>query len=79
MAFIAMTLAGIALWPAIRGGDLAKKALDLARWTALKDYKEQCQNLLVCAQFNKIILGEKLSHSPRLLEKIQQIASKLLQ
>ena len=57
IAFTAMVLAGMALWPAVGGDNLAKKALDLAQWTALKDYREQCQNLLVCAQFIKLEHG----------------------
>jgi hypothetical protein len=45
--FITMLLAAIALLPGFLGDDTAKKALSLAQWTALKDYREQCKELLV--------------------------------
>jgi hypothetical protein len=42
-----MVFAASALWPAEEGDEVAKKGLALAIWTAFKDYREQCQTLLV--------------------------------
>jgi hypothetical protein len=42
-----MIMTIVSLLPGFKGQDLSKKALDLAEWTALKDYIEQCKGILV--------------------------------
>ncbi|KAH7317054.1 hypothetical protein B0I35DRAFT_434466 [Stachybotrys elegans] len=46
VAFVSMTVAIVSLVPGFNGQDLSKKALELAEWTALKDYMEQCKEIL---------------------------------
>jgi hypothetical protein len=47
VAFICMIIAAISLVLGFRSESLTQKALDLAEWTAMKDYIGQCRDLLV--------------------------------
>ena len=47
LAFISMVAAIVALLPGFNGQKLSNQALELAQWTALKDYIEQCNDKLV--------------------------------
>ena len=43
---ISLIIAALALWPTFSGAGDSRRALDLAEWTAKKDYFEFCE--LVC-------------------------------
>ena len=45
IALITLTVAMVTLLPSFRGATYAKEALELARWTARKDYIEACQEV----------------------------------
>jgi len=45
-AVINAVVAIVALLPGFNGQEISRKALELAEWTALKDYIEQCQEQL---------------------------------
>lgn len=47
LAFISMVATIVSLLPGFNGQEISKKALELAQWTALKDYIEQCNDKLV--------------------------------
>jgi hypothetical protein len=47
IALVSMIVAIIALLPGLNSQGLSQKALDLAEWTALKDYLDQCKTDLV--------------------------------
>ncbi|KAL2062597.1 hypothetical protein VTL71DRAFT_5669 [Oculimacula yallundae] len=46
VALLSTILTIVSLVPVFEGQDLSKKALDLAEWTALKDYIEHCKTIL---------------------------------
>jgi hypothetical protein len=58
IAFLGLFFAAFALWPALIGDKAAEEALELAKWTALKDFREQCKNLIV--RFHLPFLDYKL-------------------
>lgn len=51
VAFLSMIVVILSLLPGFNSQSLSKKALELAEWTALKDYIEQCKEHLVSFSF----------------------------
>jgi hypothetical protein len=47
IAFFSLIVAIVSLLPGFNGQELSKKALELAEWTAFKDYMQQCKDASV--------------------------------
>ncbi|KAH7140659.1 hypothetical protein EDB81DRAFT_60963 [Dactylonectria macrodidyma] len=47
VAIIGLVIAAVSIIPGFRGARLSRDTLDLAQWTALKDYIKACNNKLV--------------------------------
>ena len=48
IAIFSFTSAALALAPAFRSQNISQQSLDLAKWTAWKEFLELCKNAIVC-------------------------------
>lgn len=70
LAISGLIFAAISLGPGFESPNLSKQALELAQWTALKDYIEQCQSAAVgnCAPCSRLATIDPFLTNLRTLE-----------